>query len=79
MPLAVSCNLQPAAKHAGITEGWGFRALRHTCSTLLKANGEEVRVPSLGSLRKLLNNMASTTGFEPATSSVSNRSVSNRF
>ena len=36
--------LQPAAKRAGITKWVRFHTFRHTCSTLLKANGEDVKV-----------------------------------
>lgn len=36
--------LQPAAKRAGITKWDGFHTFRHTYSTLLKANGEDVKV-----------------------------------
>ena len=36
--------LQPAAKKAGITKWVGFHTFRHTYSTLLKANGEDVKV-----------------------------------
>ncbi len=36
--------LQPAAKRAGITMWVGFHTFRHTYSTLLKANGEDVQV-----------------------------------
>lgn len=36
--------LQPAAKRAGITKWVGFHSFRHTYSTLLKANGEDVKV-----------------------------------
>jgi integrase len=36
--------LQPAAKRAGITKWVGFHTFRHTYSTLLKANGEDVKV-----------------------------------
>jgi integrase len=36
--------LQPAAKPAGITKWVGFHTFRHTYSTLLKANGEDVKV-----------------------------------
>jgi integrase len=36
--------LQPAAKQAGITKWVGFHTFRHTYSTLLKANGEDVKV-----------------------------------
>lgn len=37
-------HLQPAAKRAGITKWVGFHTFRHTYSTLLKANGEDVKV-----------------------------------
>jgi hypothetical protein len=36
--------LQPAAKRAGITKWVGFHTFRHAHSTLLKANGEDVKV-----------------------------------
>lgn len=36
--------LQPAAKRAGITQWVGFHTFRHTYSTLLKANSEDVKV-----------------------------------
>lgn len=36
--------LQPAAKKAGITRWVGFHTFRHTYSTLLKANNEDVKV-----------------------------------
>ena len=36
--------LQPAAKKAGITKWIGFHTFRHTYSTLLKANNEDVKV-----------------------------------
>jgi integrase len=36
--------LQPAAKEAGITKWVGFHTFRHTYSTLLKANNEDVKV-----------------------------------
>ena len=36
--------LQPAAKRAGISKWVGFHSFRHTYSTLLKANGEDVKV-----------------------------------
>jgi hypothetical protein len=36
--------LQPAPKRAGITKWVGFHTFRHTYSTLLKANGEDVKV-----------------------------------
>jgi integrase len=36
--------LQPAAKKAGITKWVGFHTFRHTYSTLLKANNEDVKV-----------------------------------
>lgn len=36
--------LQPAAKRAGIAKWVGFYTFRHTYSTLLKANGEDVKV-----------------------------------
>jgi integrase len=36
--------LQPAAKRAGISKWVGFHTFRHTYSTLLKANGEDVKV-----------------------------------
>jgi integrase len=36
--------LQPAAKKAGITKWVGFHSFRHTYSTLLKANNEDVKV-----------------------------------
>jgi len=36
--------LQPAAKRAGIAKWVGFHTFRHTYSTLLKANGEDVKV-----------------------------------
>ena len=36
--------LQPAAKRAGITKWVGFHIFRHTYPTLLKANGEDIKV-----------------------------------
>ena len=36
--------LQPAAKKAGIAKWVGFHTFRHTYSTLLKANNEDVKV-----------------------------------
>ena len=36
--------LQPAAKRAGITKWVGFHTFRHTYSTLLKANNEDIKV-----------------------------------
>jgi len=36
--------LQPAARKAGITKRVGWHTFRHTYSTLLKANGEDVKV-----------------------------------
>jgi integrase len=36
--------LQPAAKRVGITKRVGWHTFRHTYSTLLKANGEDVKV-----------------------------------
>jgi integrase len=36
--------LQPAAKRAKIAKWVGFHTFRHTYSTLLKANGEDVKV-----------------------------------
>lgn len=36
--------LQPAARRAGISKWVGFHTFRHTYSTLLKANGEDVKV-----------------------------------
>jgi len=36
--------LQPAAKRAGITKWVGFHTFRHTYPTLLKANGEDIKV-----------------------------------
>ncbi len=36
--------LQPAAKRAGIAKWVGFHTFRHTYSTLLKANGEDIKV-----------------------------------
>lgn len=36
--------LQPAAKRAGITKWVGFHTFRHTYSTLLKANGQDLKV-----------------------------------
>lgn len=36
--------LQPAAKRAGIKKWVGFHTFRHTYSTLLKANGEDIKV-----------------------------------
>ena len=35
---------QPAAKRVGIRKWVGFHSFRHTYSTLLKANGEDVKV-----------------------------------
>lgn len=35
---------QTTAKRAGITKWVGFHSFRHTYSTLLKANGEDVKV-----------------------------------
>jgi integrase len=36
--------LRPAAKRAGITKRVGWHTFRHTYATLLKANGEDVKV-----------------------------------
>lgn len=36
--------LQPAARRVGITKRVGWHTFRHTYSTLLKANGEDVKV-----------------------------------
>ncbi|HWG68185.1 MAG TPA: DUF6790 family protein, partial [Steroidobacteraceae bacterium] len=37
-------SFQPAAKRAGINKRIGWHTFRHTYSTLLKANGEDVKV-----------------------------------
>jgi site-specific recombinase XerD len=37
-------HIQPAARRAGITKRIGWHTFRHSFSTLLKANGEEVKV-----------------------------------
>lgn len=36
--------IQPAARRAGITKPVGWHTFRHTYSTLLKANGEDIKV-----------------------------------
>jgi integrase len=36
--------LQPAAERAGITKRVGWHTFRHTFSTLLRANGEDIKV-----------------------------------
>jgi integrase len=36
--------LQPAAKRSGITKRVEFHTFRHTYSTLLKANGEDIKI-----------------------------------
>jgi integrase len=36
--------LQPAAQRAGITKRVGWHTFRHTFSTLLRANGEDIKV-----------------------------------
>lgn len=36
--------LQPAAERAGITKHVGWHTFRHTFSTLLRANGEDIKV-----------------------------------
>ena len=36
--------IQPAAKRVGITKRLGWHTFRHTYSTLLRANGEDVKV-----------------------------------
>ena len=37
-------HIQPAAKRAGITKRIGWHTFRHTYTTLLHANGEDVKV-----------------------------------
>ena len=37
-------HIRPAAQRAGITKRIGWHTFRHTFSTLLKANGEDVKV-----------------------------------
>jgi integrase len=37
-------DIQPAAKRAGISKRVGWHTFRHTYSTLLKANGEDIKV-----------------------------------
>jgi integrase len=41
---ALKKYIQPAAKRAGITKRVGWHTFRHTYSTLLKANGEDVKI-----------------------------------
>jgi integrase len=36
--------IRPAAKRAGITKRFGWHTFRHSFATLLKANGEDVKV-----------------------------------
>ena len=36
--------VQPAAKRAGITKRIGWHSMRHTYSTLLRANGADIKV-----------------------------------
>jgi len=38
------CYIRPAARRVGITKRLGWHTFRHTYSTLLKANGEDVKV-----------------------------------
>jgi integrase len=40
----LSRQIHPAAKRAGITKRVGWHTFRHTYSTLLKANGEDIKV-----------------------------------
>ncbi len=40
--------IQPAAKHVGISKRVGWHTLRHTYSTLLRANREEKRCGLIG-------------------------------
>ncbi len=40
----LSRQIHPAAKHVGITKRVGWHTFRHTYSTLLKANGEDIKV-----------------------------------
>ena len=40
----MDCWIRPVAQAAGITKRLGWHTFRHTFSTLLKANGEDVKV-----------------------------------
>jgi len=40
----MSYHIQPAAKRVGITKHIGWHTFRHTYTTLLHANGEDVKV-----------------------------------
>ena len=58
--------LQPAAKRAGITKWVGFHTFRHTYSTLLRANGEDVKV-----VQELLRHANSKTTMDTYTQALS--------
>jgi integrase len=58
--------IQPAAKGVGITKRVGFHTFRHTYSTLLKANGEDVKT-----VQKLLRHASSQITLDIYTPAVS--------
>jgi len=56
------CYVWPAAKRAKITKRIGRHTFRHTYSTLLRANGEDVKV-----VQELLQHANSTTTMDTYT------------
>jgi integrase len=58
--------IQPAAKRVGITKQIGFHTFRHTYSTLLKANGEDVKT-----VQELLRHASSQITLDIYTQAVS--------
>jgi integrase len=58
--------IQPAAKRLGITKRIGFHTFRHTYSTLLKANGEDVKT-----VQELLRHASSRITLDIYTQAVS--------
>ena len=58
--------IQPAAKRVGITKRVGFHTFRHTYSTLLKANGEDVKT-----VQELLRHASSQITLDIYTQAVS--------
>jgi integrase len=58
--------IQPAAKRVGITKRIGFHTFRHTYSTLLKANGEDVKT-----VQELLRHASSQITLDIYTQAVS--------